>query len=135
MKRARRRVDVNLQELDEVLDQAQQAPLSEPDYQKLKGTLHTLVESLAQPRSSEKTSAVLAEAIGAALMPESSPDTQQHPRVGHGRNSVAAFTGARTIAIQHAKLQSGNRCPECGTEGAEGAGADCGTGAAGGYRV
>ena len=46
MKRHRRRVDVNLQGLDDVLDEARQTPLSGPDYQKLKGTLHTLVELL-----------------------------------------------------------------------------------------
>jgi len=36
----RRRVDVNLEELDQVLDGARQAPLSETDYDKLKGALH-----------------------------------------------------------------------------------------------
>src|ERR1700726_1148396 len=36
MKTARRRVDVNLDELDRVLDGARQAPLSEDDYEKLK---------------------------------------------------------------------------------------------------
>jgi hypothetical protein len=36
----RPRMDVNLEELDRVLDQAREAPLSEPDYDKLKGALH-----------------------------------------------------------------------------------------------
>jgi hypothetical protein len=36
MKRARRRVDVNLDELDRVLDGARQAPLSETDCEKIK---------------------------------------------------------------------------------------------------
>jgi hypothetical protein len=63
MKRARTRVQINLPELDQVLEQARQAPLSDPDYQKLRDTLHLLV-GLLQPtaRSTEKTSAVLAEA-------------------------------------------------------------------------
>jgi hypothetical protein len=61
MKRTRPHVDINLQELDQVLDQARQAPLSEPDYQKIKDTLHTLVELLAPVRNTEKTSAVLPE--------------------------------------------------------------------------
>jgi transposase len=113
MKRARRRVDVNLQELDEVLDQARQAPLSEPDYQKLKDTLHTLVELLAPSRNTEKTSAVLAETAGSGLMQESSPGAQQTPRTGHGRNSAAVLTGAQKVAIRHAKLHSGDHCPEC----------------------
>ena len=39
MKPAKRRIDVNLDELDRVLDGARQAPLSEADYDKLKDAL------------------------------------------------------------------------------------------------
>ena len=39
MKSARRRIDVNLEELDQVLDSALEAPLSEADHNKLKDTL------------------------------------------------------------------------------------------------
>ena len=39
MKKARRRIDVNLEELDRVLDGAREAPLSESDHGKLKETL------------------------------------------------------------------------------------------------
>ncbi|MGA2171376.1 MAG: hypothetical protein ABSG62_24600 [Terracidiphilus sp.] len=42
MKKIRRRIDVNLVELDQVLDSALQAPLSEADHDKLKETLHAL---------------------------------------------------------------------------------------------
>ena len=55
----RRRIDVNLDELDRVLDGARQAPLSEADYDKLKGALHALAAMLVRPRNTEKTSAVL----------------------------------------------------------------------------
>jgi len=48
MKPAKRRVDVNLDELDRVLDGAREAPLSEADYDKLKGALHTLAAMLAR---------------------------------------------------------------------------------------
>ena len=37
---ARRRVDVNLEELDRVLDGAREAPLSEADCEKVKTALH-----------------------------------------------------------------------------------------------
>jgi hypothetical protein len=67
MKPARRRVDVNLDELDRVLDGAREAPLSEADYDKLKGALHTLAAMLARPRNTEKTSAVLEEAATIAV--------------------------------------------------------------------
>ena len=39
MKKARRHLDVNLVELDQVLDSALEAPLSEADHNKLKDTL------------------------------------------------------------------------------------------------
>ena len=55
----RRRVDVNLDELDRVLDGARQAPLSEADCDKLKSALHALAAMLVRPRNTEKTSAVL----------------------------------------------------------------------------
>ena len=43
----RRRVDVNLDELDRVLDGAREAPLSEADCDKLKSALHALAAMLA----------------------------------------------------------------------------------------
>jgi transposase len=115
MKRTRPRVDVNLQELDEVLDQARQAPLSEPDYQKIKDTLHTLVELLSPTRNTEKMNAVLPEVPDTVTDKQAATGDQSLPKPGHGRNASAAFTGARKIAIQHASLKSGDRCPECET--------------------
>ena len=61
MKPNRRRVEVNLEELDRVLDEARQAPLSEADYDKLKQALHTLAAMLVRARSTEKTKSVLEE--------------------------------------------------------------------------
>ena len=55
----RKRVEVNLEELDRVMDHAREAPLSEPDYDKLKQALHALAGMLAKPRTTEKTSMVL----------------------------------------------------------------------------
>jgi transposase len=112
MKRVRPRVDVNLPELDQVLEQARQTPLSDPDYQKLKDTLHLLV-GLLQPtaRSTEKTSAVLAEA--GTPVPAVSEATEKKAAPGHGRNGAAAFTGAQKVVIAHADLQSGQGCPAC----------------------
>ncbi len=55
----RPRMDVNLEELDRVLDQARRAPLSEPDYDKLKNALHALAGMIPKPRTTEKTMNVL----------------------------------------------------------------------------
>ena len=112
MKPPRRRIDVNLEELDRVLDGARQAPLSESDHGKLKEALHALAAMLVQPRSTEKTSAVVGE-------PEDSPagtqpDNSPPPPPGHGRKGAEAFGGARKVDIKHQKLTHGDRCPECG---------------------
>ena len=57
MKKARRRIDVNLEELDRVLDEAREAPLSEADHDKLKDTLHAMAALLIRSRNTEKASA------------------------------------------------------------------------------
>ena len=59
MKTSRRRLDVDVEELDRVIDAAENGPLSKTDRQKLKTTLHALVERLAQKRNTEKTNSVL----------------------------------------------------------------------------
>jgi len=40
----RRCIDVNVEELDQIVDRARQAPLSDADYDKLKTVLHALIE-------------------------------------------------------------------------------------------
>jgi transposase len=110
----RRRVDVNLEELDQVLDGARQAPLSEADYDKLKGALHALAALLVRPRNTEKTSAVLEHSGGAGTDTGTQPDADAVPPPGHGRNGAEAFSGARKIDIKHQILTHGDRCPECG---------------------
>src|SRR5215813_4023843 len=110
----RRRVDVNLEELDRVLDGARQAPLSEADCDKLKGALHALAAMLVRPRHTEKTSAVVEQAENPEGGDGVPPDTNVSPQPGHGRNGAEAFGGARTVDIAHQKLTHGDRCPECG---------------------
>ena len=105
----RRRLDVNLDELDQIIDRSTRAPLSESEGQKLKVALHAMAERLQGKRSTEKTSAVLPWDAAAA----GKPKTGESPPAGHGRNSAAAFTGANRIIIAHATLHAGDLCPEC----------------------
>lgn len=112
-KSARRRIDVNLDELDRVLDGARQAPLSEADYEKVKDALHAMAAMLVRPRNTEKTSAVLEEAEESGKA-ASQPDTNAAPPAGHGRNGTEAFGGAQKVEIAHQSLKHGDRCPECG---------------------
>jgi len=114
MKSARRRVDVNLDELDQVLDGARQAPLSQADYDKLKGALHALAAMLVRPRHTEKTSAVLEKPEGSEVGAGAQPDTNPPPSPGHGRHGAEAFGGAQKVDIAHQNLKHGDRCPECG---------------------
>ena len=112
MKQARKRVDVNLPELDALLDQARHEPLSDPDYLKLKTALHALAGLAAPARNTEKTNAVMGES-GNAPETTNKDDQQQPSKPGHGRNGAAAFSGAEKVKVSHAKLKSGDRCPEC----------------------
>jgi transposase len=118
---ARPRIEVNLEELDQVLEEARQAPLSEDDYQKLKTALHALAE-WARSRSTEKTKAVLREVedrsqADAVTAPDSAEGLGGKPAgasSGHGRNGAEAFQEAKKVEIAHRKLKHGDRCPGCG---------------------
>jgi transposase len=108
-----RRIDVNLDELDRVLDGARQAPLSDADYGKLKDALHALAAMLVRPPNTEKTSAVLPPSQTAETGAGTQPDPNSSPLPGHGRNGAETFGGARKVDIAHQTLKHGDRCPEC----------------------
>src|SRR5579859_6887258 len=101
----RKRVDVNLKELDQIIDHAREAPLSESESEKLKEALHALAEMLPAPRSTEKTSAVL---------PPADPQQQSKEKLtGHGRNSASAYTGVKQVTVPHPTMKPGEPCPGC----------------------
>jgi transposase len=112
MKTSRRRLDVDVEELDRVIDAAENGPLSKADRQKLKTTLHALVERLAQKRNTEKTNSVLEPKTSSSAAAES-PEPEPSAPAGHGRNAASAFTGAEKVCVQHAHLKPGDPCPEC----------------------
>jgi transposase len=111
MKTSGQWIDVDVEELDRLIDGAMQAPLSEADCQKLKTTLHALVERLRRNRNSEKTRAVLdLKTPDAETAP---PGPEQSAPPGHGRHAATAFTGAHKVSVQHTQLTPGDVCPEC----------------------
>src|SRR5215813_4230819 len=103
MKPGRRRLEVNLEELDRVLDGARQAPLSETDHDKLKDALHAMAAMLVRSRNTEKTSAVVEPTQGEGAGENASPTA------GHGRNGAASFTGAGKVEVPHQNLKHGDR--------------------------
>ena len=110
----RPRIDVNVEELDRVIDGAQQAPLSEADCNKLKSALHALVESLERRRNTEKTSVVLGDQDSPPPLEEAPAEMTENQPAGHGRNGASAYRGAERVEVAHQSLHSGNRCPDCG---------------------
>jgi transposase len=104
----RQRIEVNLEELDQIIDRSTRAPLSESEGQKLKTALHAMAERLVRKRNTEKTSAVLPDATQAGK-----PETGASAAVGHGRHGSAAFTGANRVVVAHTTLHTGDQCPEC----------------------
>jgi transposase len=113
MKDPRRRLEVNLEELDRVLDGARQAPLSEEDHYKLRQALHAMAAMLVRSRSTEKTSSVVGKREDTSGDSGKQPDSEAPAPPGHGRNGADAFSGARRVEIKHQTLAHGDRCPEC----------------------
>jgi len=111
----RPRMDVNLEELDQIIDGGMRAPLSESDGEKLKTVLHILAER-AKPRwrTTEKTRAVLPQTSSVDPAAEKPSPEGEHQPPGHGRNGASRFTGARTVRVPHKQLRPGDICPECG---------------------
>jgi len=107
---SRPRIDVNLDELDQIIERGKHTPLSEADGQKLKTALHAMAQQLIRNRTTEKTSAVLPTEAAAA----EPPSVGKSVAAGHGRHGAAAFTGAKRVVISHAELESGHACPACG---------------------
>ena len=108
-KSPRRRIDVNVEELDRIIDGAKSVPLSESDSQKLKTALHALAEKLLPRTKTEETSSVFGEEKSAAA--EDSHPAESSP--GHGRNGADAYRGAEKVKVAHQKLIHGDRCPDC----------------------
>jgi transposase len=110
---SRRRIDVNVEELDRIIDGAMREPLNETDGRTLKTAVHAMAEKLLRSRNTEKTSAVLGEPVEEEPA-KTNEDAGDNKPAGHGRNGANAYRGAEKIEVAHQSLHSGNRCPDCG---------------------
>ena len=128
------RLDVTSEELEALLEGVR-APLGEVSYQKLQAAIHTLsyVTELLETReatleklrrllchsSTEKTGKVLKQAGIETDGKKHTPPGEHTPKrkaPGHGRNSAAAYRGARKVEVPHGSLKAGDPCPDeqCG---------------------
>jgi len=128
------RLDVTSEELEALLEGVR-APLGEVSYQKLRAAIHTLsyVTELLETReatleklrrllchsSTEKTGKVLKQAGIETDGKEHTLPGEHTPKrkaPGHGRNSAAAYRGARKVEVPHGSLKAGDPCPDeqCG---------------------
>jgi len=107
----RPRMDVNLEELDQIIERGTHAPLSTSEGEKLKLVLHALAAMLPAPRTTEKTKDVLGQSAAPASESEPGPPSEKKP--GHGRNGASSYTGAQKVAVPHPELHAGDPCPGC----------------------
>ena len=116
----RPRLEINVQQLDQIVDKAYDAPLSIEDGELLKTSIHAMAARLtSQSRTTEKAKDLLGGNEGesqsdgneGASAPLPQPDKKALP--GHGRNGAAAFTGATNIPVPHPDLAPKCTCPGC----------------------
>jgi len=125
------RFDVTSEELESLLEGVRE-PLGEVSYRKLQAAIRTLsyVTELLETReatleklrrllchsSTEKTAKVLKQAGIEADDKKRTPPGEHTPKSkapGHGRNSAAAYRGARKVEVPHGSLKAGDPCPDC----------------------
>ena len=122
-------IDVSIEELEQLVESAGQAPLPPEGQRKLKAAVATLGllagmladrdttigklrELLTPSRKTEKTSKVLKPE--AEPKPEGQAEATPAPRKkGHGRNGPGAYTGARKVSVAHPAMKRADCCPGC----------------------
>ena len=103
---SRRRIDVNVEELDRVIDETEKGPLNEADRQKLRTAVHAMAEKLLRSRNTEKTGAVLGDQDSHAPVEEESAETNKNKPAGHGRNRESMkFWGSSGVEEDKMRLR------------------------------
>jgi transposase len=131
----RKRMDIDLGELESILARTEDAPLDTQDREKLKAAIKTLAfltqeierkgTSLARLRklifgaSTEKTDDVLGTSPGDDDKSKddekktSDKDEKKKKPKGHGRNPADAYTGAEKVTVPNEAYKRGDGCPKC----------------------
>ncbi len=127
-------VDMDLGEVETILAQALDGPISRDDHTKLKMLVETFVlltEELKNRGTSidrlrtllfgpktEKTKDVLGDWTGKKGdktngEAEGGKTKKRAKRRGHGRNGAESYTGAEKVPVPHPTLKDRDKCPEC----------------------
>ena len=131
--KAPERIDLDLEQVDDLLKRVESGCLQAGDYQLIKAMVQT-IELLSQCVDEKATSIrrllrmlfgprteKLKDVIKDKQTSDSSKSTQQpttdkgnkpKPK-GHGRNAAADYTGAQQIKVDHATLKPQDNCPGC----------------------
>ena len=121
-------LDVSIEELEQLVESAGEAPLPAEGRRKLKAavstlgvmaemladqdtTIQKLRELLLPARTSEKTRKVV-DSVGAEEVTPQRRTTEKRKK-GHGRKASTAYLGAQHVPVAHPTLQRADRCPEC----------------------
>jgi transposase len=116
-KSRRKKIEVNLPELDSLLDSAENRPLKKAEADELRVAIHLMAERIqSEYRSSEKAKDVLNEKQKPAPTPDPQKGEKKKPNKrggGHGHQGAAVFIGAEKLDVPHETMQHGCRCPEC----------------------
>jgi transposase len=109
MKRRQRRVQVDLEHLDDIVESTRDRTLDDQERSTLQSALHEMAAYISARNNTEKTRSVVPD-TGEEPAP---PQEHKKPARGHGRNGADAFTGAKRVPVPHPGLEPGCPCPEC----------------------
>ncbi len=130
--KAPERIDLNLEQVDELLKRVESGCLQAGDYEIIKAMVQTiellsqcvdekatsirrLLRMLFGPRT-EKLKNVIKDKQkeSSESKQENTTDKNNKPKPkGHGRNAAADYTGAEQIKVDHATLTPKDNCPGC----------------------
>jgi transposase len=106
----RPRLDVNVQQLDELVDKTKGDVLNAEERGTLKTAIHAMAEQIAASyRTTERTESLYD--LQRKALREAAAE-EKKPKPGHGRNGAIDYTGAERVTITHPSLTSGCPCPD-----------------------
>ena len=129
--KAPERIDLNLEQVDDLLKRVESGCLQAGDYEIIKAMVQTiellsqcvdekatsirrLLRMLFGPRTEKLKNVIKDKLDSSKSSQENTTDKSNKPKPkGHGRNAAADYTGAEQIKVDHATLKPKDNCPDC----------------------